>query len=106
PVETSTPRLSAEAWTDLQGGPALLNRLAAGESPRAVWTALPGGATRGWAAGIAEAVTSCVASGRGAVVVVPTASHVAQVSAALEARGVPVWGPGADGGHVVLRAED
>jgi len=106
PVAAPAPHLSAEAWTDLQGGAALLSRLAAGESPRAVWTALPGGATRGWAAGIAEAVTSCVASGRGAVVVVPTASHVAQVSAALEARGVPAWSPGSDGGHVVLRAED
>lgn len=100
------PQLSAAAWTDLVGGAALLTRLAAGESPRAVWTALPGGATRGWAAGIAEAVTSCASSGRGAVVVVPTVSHVAQVTAALEARGVPAWKLGADGGFVALRAED
>lgn len=106
PAPVPPPRLGSEAWAELQGGPALVQRLAAGDSPRAVWTALPGGSRRGWAAAIAEAVTATVASGRGAVVVVPTAGHVAQVTAALEARALPPWAPGSAGGFVVLRAED
>lgn len=106
PVPVAPPALGAEAWEDLQGGAALLARIAAGDSPRAVWTALPGGARRGWSAAVAEATTACLASGRGALVVVPTAAHVEQVTAALEARGVPPWRPGVLGGWVVLRADD
>lgn len=103
PEPVAPPRLSGEAWTDLQGGPALLTHLAAGHSPRAVWTALPGPE---WSDAIAEAVAACLASGRGAVVVVPTATHVARVAAALERVGVPPWRAGLDGGFVTLQADD
>src|SRR5690606_18251383 len=103
PEPVAPPRLSGEAWTDLQGGPALLTHLAAGHSPRAVWTALPGPE---WSDAIAEAVAACLASGRGAVVVVPTATQVARVAAALERVGVPPWRAGLDGGFVTLQADD
>lgn len=111
PQPAPPPRLAGGAWAALQGGPALLNHLAAGHSPRAAWTALPGspaedGDGTDWAAAIAQSVTSCLASGRGAVVVVPTSSHVTRVTAALEALGVPAWTPALDGGYVTLRAED
>src|SRR5690554_5767361 len=49
------PSLAGTRWSELHGGPALLSRLAAGDSPRAVWTALPELGT-GWAEAIAEAV--------------------------------------------------
>ncbi|HET9658497.1 MAG TPA: hypothetical protein VFP72_24305, partial [Kineosporiaceae bacterium] len=55
-------------WAAYPAGQAFLQRLAAGQSPRAVWTALPG---PHWTAAIAEAVAVCVRSGRGALVVVP-----------------------------------
>src|SRR5690606_37996167 len=123
PVPAPAPGLSGVAWAELQGGSALLSRLSAGESPRAVWTALPGVASAGggrgggsapdrpavgtdWAAAISQAVIATTTSGRGAVVVVPTASHVAQVTAALEAHGMPPWSPASDGGFVTLQAED
>jgi primosomal protein N' (replication factor Y) len=72
------------AWEDYVGGPAFVRRLAQGESPRAVWTALPGtspGAT--WVDAVAEAAAATLASGRGVVVVVPTAADVADVAAVL-----------------------
>jgi primosomal protein N' (replication factor Y) len=57
-----------------------LDALAAGKSPRAVWSALPGPT---WPAEVALAVRATVASGRGAVVVVPDARDLARVSAAM-----------------------
>lgn len=85
---------AADAWQAYTGGPAFLRHLAAGESPRAVWTALPGheptpgestpddnvpGAVRAWPTAIAQAAQATLASGRGVLVVVPTTRHVAQV---------------------------
>ena len=77
------------------GGPVTLQRLSAGESPRQVWATLPGPA---WADEIALLVGATLASGRGAVVVVPDLHDVARVDAALQARL-------GDGRHVVLTAE-
>ena len=68
-------------------GPEYLAALARGESPRAVWAALPGplaGATPGWPAELAAAVRACVASERGAVIVVPDHRDVALVAAELD----------------------
>lgn len=62
------------------GGTAFVSALAAGRSPRAVWSALPGS---GWSSEIADAVRATAASGRGALVVVPDARDVARVQATL-----------------------
>jgi primosomal protein N' (replication factor Y) len=74
------PRLGD--WAGVDGGPALLDRLAAGESPRAAWTALPGDDT---AAALAAAAAACLRSGRGSVLCVPDARDVARIDAALTA---------------------
>jgi primosomal protein N' (replication factor Y) len=68
------------SWARYRTGPAFLAALADGRAPRAVWSALPGPA---WPDEVAVAVRACVASGRGAVVVVPDARDLARVSAAL-----------------------
>jgi primosomal protein N' (replication factor Y) len=67
-------------WDRYPGGAGYLRALQEGRAPRAVWTALPGGT---WPAELAAAVRACVAGGRGAVVVVPDARDLAQVSSAL-----------------------
>jgi primosomal protein N' (replication factor Y) len=67
-------------WEQYATGPAYLQALYDGRAPRAVWSALPG---PGWPAEVALAVRTCVAAGRGAVVVVPDARDLTRVSAAL-----------------------
>jgi primosomal protein N' (replication factor Y) len=67
-------------WARYPNGPSFLSAVAAGRSPRAVWSALPGPT---WPGEVAVAVRTCVAAGRGAVVVVPDARDLARVSAAL-----------------------
>jgi primosomal protein N' (replication factor Y) len=62
------PDASAGAWADYPAGAAFLSRLAAGQAPRAVWTAPPG---QGWTSAVAQAVALTVAAGRGALIVVP-----------------------------------
>lgn len=84
-------------WEAYVGGPAFVRRLAAGESPRAVWSALPGEGEHGWAVAVAGAVAATVAGGRGAVVVAPDLRDVQVLTGALEAAGVR---------HVRLVAED
>jgi primosomal protein N' (replication factor Y) (superfamily II helicase) len=83
------------SWERYDAGPQYLAALAAGGSPRAVWTALPG---PDWPEELARAVAAALAGGRGAVVVVPDARDVERVHGAL--RGLL----GADR-HVVLRAD-
>jgi len=97
-------------WSAYPAGPALVARLAAGESPRAAWTALPGTAGSGtagsgtagdhphWAAALARAVHATLASGRGSLVVLPDRRDVDAVDAALAA----ALGPGR---HVRLEAD-
>lgn len=82
-------------WTRYGRGPAFLASLAAGSSPRAVWTALPG---PHWPDELARAVAATLASGRGAVVVVPDGRRAARVDAALTA----LLG---EGHHALLTAE-
>jgi primosomal protein N' (replication factor Y) len=69
-------------WADYLAGAAFVSRLAAGQSPRAVWTALPG---PHWPDEIARAVRACVGSGRGAVVVVPDRRDADRLEAVLVA---------------------
>jgi primosomal protein N' (replication factor Y) len=87
-------------WAAYPAGPALVARLAAGESPRAAWTALPGteDGHPHWAAALAAAVHATLASGRGSLVVLPDRRDVDAVDAALTA----ALGPGR---HVRLEAD-
>ncbi|EFL14070.1 primosome assembly protein PriA [Streptomyces sp. C] len=69
-------------WTRYGAGPAFLRALATGGTPRAVWTALPG---PGWADELARAMAATLASGRGALAVVPDGRTAARVDTALTA---------------------
>lgn len=82
---TTAAHLPGTAWQDYVGGPAYVRRLAAGESPRAVWSALPqhGSGTPDRLAAIAEACAATLASGRGVLVVVPAAADVEELHAVL-----------------------
>ncbi|SEM44627.1 primosomal protein N' [Streptacidiphilus jiangxiensis] len=82
-------------WARYVDGPSFLEALAAGEAPRAVWSALPG---PGWPDELARTVAAALASGRGALVVLPDGRAVARVDAALQA----LLGPDR---HVALTAE-
>jgi primosomal protein N' (replication factor Y) (superfamily II helicase) len=75
-------------WARYPQGPEFLAALAAGRSPRAVWTALPGGGAvpgpaEGWPLELARAVAATLASGRGALVLLPEGRAVARADAAL-----------------------
>ncbi|MFD8645645.1 primosomal protein N' [Streptomyces zaomyceticus] len=83
------------SWARYERGPAFLDSLAHGGAPRAVWNALPGPY---WAEEIARAVGATLASGRGALVVVPDGRAAGRVDAALTA----VLG---EGRHALLTAE-
>ncbi|WP_461168824.1 primosomal protein N' [Arthrobacter sp. Z1-15] len=73
-------------WTRYPHGPRFLTHLAAGHSPRAVFSSLGGYGAGAWPAEIAAAVKATLLSGRGAVVVVPDAKDLARVEAALAER--------------------
>ena len=107
PAAGATPVPAGPAWTPYRGGPAFLAHLTAGGSPRAAWSALPGDAGERWPDAVAQAAAATLASGRGALVVVPDARDVDRVCAALVAAGVPAWSPdGTDASHVRLMADD
>ncbi|WP_156721465.1 primosomal protein N' [Streptomyces apocyni] len=82
-------------WERYPQGAAFLRALAQGEAPRAVWNALPG---PHWADELARAVAATLASGRGALVVVPDGRAAGRVDAALTA----LLGAGR---HAVLTAD-
>lgn len=82
-------------WARYPGGEAFLAALAAGQAPRAVWTALPG---PGWPHELATALATALASGRGALAVLPDGRAAARVDAALTALAGP-------GHHVLLTAD-
>ena len=77
------------------GGAGLLSSLGRGETPRAVWTVVPGD---DWTTLLAEAVVATAATGKGALVCVPDHRDVARLDAALTAR---LGGSS----HVVLAAD-
>jgi primosomal protein N' (replication factor Y) len=91
---TASPDLTVGTWARYGDGDSFLAALAAGRTPRAVWSALPG---PHWPDEIALAVAATSRSGRGSVVVVPDARDLALVDDALERR----LGPER---HVVLTA--
>ncbi|MFE4226866.1 primosomal protein N' [Arthrobacter sp. NPDC056886] len=74
---------AGSVWATYRNGPAFLAHLAAGESPRAVLTALQGYGSGGWPRMVAEAVAAVRISGRGAVVVVPDYRDLDRVESAL-----------------------
>ncbi|MGW7521269.1 primosomal protein N' [Streptomyces sp. NPDC054796] len=82
-------------WERYAQGAAYVRALAEGGAPRAVWTALPG---PGWPDELARAVAATLASGRGAVAVLPDGRTAARVDAALTA----LLGTGH---HVLLTAD-
>ncbi|WP_338675434.1 primosomal protein N' [Streptomyces sp. SCSIO 30461] len=82
-------------WARYPRGPGFLEALATGASPRAVWSALPG---PHWARELAAAVVATLASGRGALAVLPDGKSVARVHEALT-------GLIGDGRHAVLTAD-
>jgi primosomal protein N' (replication factor Y) (superfamily II helicase) len=95
PAAPAAPAAEVSGWARYGSGRHFLAALRDGRSPRAVWPALPGPS---WPAEIAELVATTIASGRGAVVVVPDRRDVTRVDAALQAR------LGTDR-HVVLTAD-
>ena len=83
-------------WVRYPQGPQFLAALAEGGSPRAVWTALPGARAatesaasapsalgEGWPLELARVVAATLASGRGALVLLPEGRAVARLDAAL-----------------------
>jgi primosomal protein N' (replication factor Y) len=71
-----------DPWQADAGGQAMVRRLLAGESPRAVWTALP---RADWPAQLAAMAAAALMSSRGSIVCLPDARDVARVEAALSA---------------------
>lgn len=93
------PLGESPAWTRYPAGPALLRRLADGESPWASWSALPASASASdWPAAWAEAAAAAAAGGRGAILLGPDHRDIARLDAALQ----DLLGKGR---HVVLTAE-
>ncbi len=83
------------SWDRYPAGPGYLDALARGGSPRAVWTALPGPS---WPDELARALAATLASGRGALAVLPDGRAVARADAAL----TELLG---EGRHAVLTAD-
>lgn len=83
PAGRAVAGAGASRWASYHHGPAFLQHLGAGESPRAVLSALQGFGPGGWPRLIAEAVAAVRLSGRGAVVVVPDYRDLDRVEAAL-----------------------
>jgi primosomal protein N' (replication factor Y) len=81
-------------WARYTAGAAFLAALATGRAPRAVWSALPG---PHWPEEIARAAGTAAAAGRGALIVLPDATDLDLVDAALAG----LLGPGQ---HVTLSA--
>ncbi len=82
-------------WAEYPAGAAFLSAIADGRAPRAAWSALPG---KDWAQAVAVAACTAAAAGRGALAVVPDATDLARLDAALTAM------TGA-GRHVALSAD-
>ncbi len=91
PPGATRPEFSDTPWLPYPAGKAFLRRLADGENPRAVWSALPtpGAKTpQEWARAITSATQATLRSGRGVLIVVPTATDLAIVAEALTEDGV------------------
>ena len=95
PAPPVTRASRPEEFAHYPDGPAALEALARGDSPRTVWTVVPGD---DWADLLAEAVVATAVSGRGALVCVPDHRDVTRLDAALTERL-------GEGRHVVLAAD-
>ena len=97
PPAPDAPRADLDAalraWQPYDAAP--VRALAAGDSPRLVWSALPGA---DWPTLLARAAAATLASGRGSLLCVPDHRDVARVDEAL----AEVLGPGH---HVALTAD-
>jgi primosomal protein N' (replication factor Y) len=82
-------------WSRYPRGEEALAELARGESPRLVWSALPG---EDWSLALAAAAAATLAGGRGSVLCVPDHRDLARLDAAL----TTVLG---EGRHVLLTAD-
>jgi primosomal protein N' (replication factor Y) len=89
------PAPAPGTWARYGTGPGYLQALARGDTPRAVWLALPG---PHWPAELARAIAATLASGRGALAVLPDGRAVARADAAL----TELLG---EGRHVMLTAD-
>ncbi len=98
---TAQPRLDLPLdavlphWARYVGGEAYLHRLAAGEAPRGVWSALPG---EDWPRSLASAAAATALAGQGSLLLVPDARDVARLDRAL----TDLLG---EGRHAVLTAD-
>lgn len=73
-----------DPWGRYPAGPSFLRRTAAGQAPWAVWSAAPTvDPALDWPAAFAGAAATCLAAGRGVVLVVPDHRDVARVEVAL-----------------------
>ncbi|GAA1929663.1 primosomal protein N' [Nocardioides hwasunensis] len=95
PAPTLSAAVEPTSWGDVAHADAFLRRLAAGESPRAVWSAAP---ADDWPAMVAEVVATTYAAGQGVLVCVPDRRDVTRVDAAVLA----LLG---EGHHVCLTAD-
>ncbi len=90
PVVSASARVAGQgapygdAWRGYPAGDSFIRRLAAGESPSAAWTALPcRDEAHDWPTALAQAAAATLASGRGALLVVPDARDLRRLGAAL-----------------------
>ena len=77
---------AASVFSDYENGAEFIEDVAAGAATRAVMTVLPGHLEHTWADVLATALAAAVASGRGAIAVVPTAKNLDLLEAALAER--------------------
>ncbi|WP_087928990.1 primosomal protein N' [Streptomyces albireticuli] len=91
----SPARPGPGTWSRYPTGQAFLDAVSRGDSPRAVWTALPG---PHWPQELARAAGTALAAGRGALLVLPDGRSAARVDAELTA----LLG---EGRHVLLTAD-
>ena len=95
---TAPARPDSGSWERYDAGSGLLAAVHAEAPVRAVWTALPGGPPDDWPTELATMLTTCLAAGRGALLVVPDQRDVDRADGALQ-RAI-----GAEH-HVVLTAD-
>lgn len=95
PAPAPPPPPAPGGWHRYPQGPDFLDALVRAQSPRAVWTALPG---PGWPAELARTLVAALCAGRGALAVLPDGRSAARVDAALTA----LLGPDH---HVLLTAD-
>ncbi|QQM68205.1 primosomal protein N' family DNA-binding protein [Actinomyces weissii] len=75
----------AGGWADYQGGPGLLEELAAGAAPRCCWHVLPHAPSgEGWLELVARAARATLASGRGVLLVLATHQQAEHAATQLE----------------------